>query len=491
MATQIQVPVIGKKIKPPSRWVLGIMAAGVFVAGTVATNTFVSQRARNEDITQLTVPVEAKNVTLRITASGRVSPVQSVNISPKNGGILAELFVEQGDKVQQGQIIAKMNSADIQARVQQARANLAAAKAQLDQAREGSRPQEIAQARARLAQAEAQLAQSRAGNRPQEIAQAQAQVDAAQAKANYTTEQVRRYRYLVDQGAEKRQLLDQAVSDDNAAQASLREAQKRLSLLQSGSRAEEITQRQAAVAEARAALQLSESGSRPTEIAQRQATVAEAQARLQAELVNLEDSIIRAPFSGIITQKYANIGAYVAPTTSASTSASATSSSIVALVRGLEILANVPEADIGRIRTGQKVEITSDAYPDQVFKGRVRLVAPEAVKEEGVTLFQIRVQIDTGVDKLRSGLNVDLTFLGDEVPNALMVPTVAIVTEKGNTGVLVPDAKNQPQFRAVTIGSQIKDQTQIIEGVKQGERIFLNPPKEYQIQKQRERQNQQ
>lgn len=490
MATQIQIPLLGTKIKSPSRWVLGLMAAGVFVAGTVATNTFITQRGRNEDISQLTVPVEAKNVTLRITASGRVTPVQSVNVSPKNGGILAQLFVEQGDKVQQGQIIGKMNSADIQARIQQARANVAQAKAQLDQARAGSRPQEIAQSRARLASADAQLAEARAGNRPQEIAQAQAQVDAASSRASYTAEQVRRYRYLVDQGAEKRQLLDQAISDDNTAKASLREAQKRLSLSQSGSRSEDIAQRQAAVAEARAALQLTESGSRPEEIAQRSAAVAEAQARLQSELVNLEDSIIRAPFAGIVTQKYANVGAYVAPTTSASASASATSSSIVALVRGLEVLASVPEADIGRIKVGQQVEITSDAYPDQVYKGRVRLIAPEAVKEEGVTLFQIRVQIETGEDKLRSGLNVDLTFLGDDVPNALIVPTVAIVTEKGNTGVLVPDNKNKPQFRPVVVGSQIKNQTQIIEGVKQGDRIFLNPPKEYQMQKLMEKQNQ-
>ncbi|RUT08769.1 RND transporter [Dulcicalothrix desertica PCC 7102] len=480
----MRLPFFGKKIKSPSRWVLGLTTTGAFVAATFATSTFIIQRGRNEDISQLTVPVEAKNVTLRITASGRVTPVQSVNVSPKNGGILAQLLVEQGDKVQLGQIIAKMNSADIQARIQQVRANLAQAKAQLDQAKAGSRPQEIAQARAKLALQEAQLAEARAGNRPQEIAQAQAQVDAASSRANYTAQQVRRYQYLVGQGAERRQLLDQAVSDGNAAKASLREAQKRLSLSQSGSRSEDIAQRIAAVAEVRAALQLAQSGSRPEEIAQRIAAVAEAQARLQAELVNLEDSIIRAPFAGIVAQKYANVGAYVAPTTSASVSASATSSSIVALVQGLEVLGSLPEADIGRIRAGQQVEITSDAYPDQVFQGRVRLIAPEAVKEEGVTLFQIRVQIETGEDKLRSGLNVDLTFLGDDVPNALMIPTVAIVTERGNTGVLVPDNKNQPQFRPVVVGSQIKNQTQILEGVKQGERIFLNPPKEYQMQKQ-------
>lgn len=269
----------------------------------------------------------------------------------------------------------------------------------------------------------------------------------------------------------------------------MREAEKRLALQQSGTRSEEISRREAAVSEARASLQLLESGTRTEEIAQRRAAVAASQAQIKIEQVNLDNTIIRAPLTGVVTQKYANIGAYVTPTTSASSSASATSSSIVAVARGLEVLASIPEADIGRIKQGQQVEITSDAYPDQVFKGHVRLIAPEAVKEEGVTLFQVKVTIDTGIDKLRSGLNVDMTFLGDKVQGALLVPTVAIVTEKGETGVLVPDEKNQPKFRSVTVGAQVQDQTQILEGVKQGDRVFLNPPPNYKIQKMQQQQN--
>ncbi len=170
-------------------------------------------------------------------------------------------------------------------------------------------------------------------------------------------------------------------------------------------------------------------------------------------------------------------------------SASATSSSIVAVAQGLEVLAQVPETDIGRIKPGQQVEIVADAYPDQVFKGRVRLIAPEAVVEQGVTSFQVRVTLETGTDKLRSGLNVDLTFLGDRVNDALVLPTVAIVTEKGQTGVLVPDENNKPEFRQVTVGAQIQDQTQILEGVKSGDRIFVNPPKDYKIEKAKEQSN--
>jgi len=488
MITYIEIPVIGK-VKHPLRWVIGLIAAGSLVVGTTTAYNFVNRGISKEDITQLTLPVAAKNVTLRITASGKVVPVQSVNISPKNPGVLAQLYVEQGDRIQQGQILARMDSANIDAQIRQYRANLMQSQAQLAEALAGSRPQEIAQAKARLAQAQAQLAAARAGNRPQEISQAQAQVDAAQARADYTTEQVKRYQYLYQQGAEKRQLLDQAISEDKSAKAALEEARKRLSLVQSGTRSEEIDQRQAAVTESRAALVLLEDGTRPEEIAQRQAAVASAEAQLKGVQVQLEDTIIRAPFSGIVTQKYANVGSFVTPTTSASTSASATSSSIVAVARGLEVLAQVPEADLGRIKQGQQVEIVADAYPDQIFKGHVRLIAPEAVVEQGVTSFQVRIALDTGIDKLRSGLNVDLTFLGDRVNNALVLPTVTIVTEKGKTGVLIPDGKNKPQFREVTVGAQIQDQTQILEGVKEGDRVFINPPKDYKIEKAKEQNN--
>lgn len=273
MITQIEIPVIGK-VKYPLRWLMGLIAAGSLVVGTTtATYNLINGKTSKQDITRLTVPVEAKNITLRITASGKVEPVQSVNVSPKNPGQLAQLYVEQGDRVEQGQVLARMDVGDIQAQILQYRANLAQAQAQLDQARAGSRPQEIDQARARLAQAEAQLDQARAGNRAQEIAQAQAQVNSAQAQVTLTQSRVNRYRELTQQGATSQDQLEQYISEDQRAKASLEEAQKRLSLLESGSRNEEITAREAAVTEARAALVLLQNGSRPEEIAQRQAAV--------------------------------------------------------------------------------------------------------------------------------------------------------------------------------------------------------------------------
>ncbi len=476
MTTHIQLPLIGK-VKNPSSWVIGLMTAGVLVIGST-TYLLVNRATPKSDIAELIVPVESQNLTLRITANGTVKPIQSVNLSPKTSGRLLDLLVEQGDKVEQGQIIARMDNTDVQAQLSQARARLAQSQAELDEARAGSRVEEVGQARARLAQAKAELDEARAGTRPEEIAQAKAQVDVAKSRVNLTSSRVQRNRDLYKQGAIAQDTLDEVLADDNSAKASLREAQRRLAQLQNGSRSEEIARRQAAFAEAQQALRQLENGTRPEQIAQREAAVAAAAGQLEAVQVQLADTIIRAPFSGVVTQKYATEGAFVTPTTSASSTASATSSSIVAIARGIEIIAQVPEVDIGQIKQGQQVEIMADAYPDQVFKGRVRLISPEAVIEQNVTSFQVRVSIDTGKNELRSGMNVDVTFLGEALKDARIVPTVAIVTEKGKTGVLVPDQNNKPQFRPVTIGSSVEDKTQILSGLKVGDRVFIDLPKD-------------
>ncbi|MEH1835829.1 MAG: biotin/lipoyl-binding protein [Nostoc sp.] len=130
------------------------------VVSTTTIYIFVMRETSQEDIAQLTVPIQVKSITIQITSSGKVQPIRNVNISPKNVGILTRLYVEQGNKVKAGQILACMDNADIQVEVDQARAD--------------------------WEQAQAKLAEARAGNRPQEIAKAQAQVDSAKAKAVYT-----------------------------------------------------------------------------------------------------------------------------------------------------------------------------------------------------------------------------------------------------------------------------------------------------------------
>ena len=74
-------------------------------------------------------------------------------------------------------------------------------------------------------------------------------------------------------------------------------------------------------------------------------------------------------------------------------------------------------------------------------------------------------------------MNVEVTFLGQPRSNALVVPTVAIVTEEGKTGVMIPDENGQPQFQSVIIGTSVNDKTEILSGLTMSDRVFIDLPK--------------
>ncbi|MBD0334760.1 MAG: efflux RND transporter periplasmic adaptor subunit [Cyanobacteria bacterium Co-bin13] len=433
----MKFPLIGK-VRRPLPWLLGLAAAGLVVTGT-GTALVLRSRPPEYDVAALTVPVAEEALTVRITASGNVQPVQTVNLSPKTSGILEELYVEQGESVTAGQLIARMNNEDIRAQLRQNQAAVAEAEAQLQEVLRGSRTGEVGQAQAAVNAAEAQVRD-------------------AEARLSLAQDQLSRNQQLFERGAISETELENARRESRSAQAGYEQAQARV---------EELQQR----------LQDVGRTPEPEAVAQAQARLERARAQVQAAQVTLDDTLIRAPFDGVITQRFATQGAFVTPTTSASDATSATSTAIVALARDLEILAEVPEADISQIQAGQRVEIRADAFPEQVFQGQVRLIAPEAIERQSVTLFQVRVELLSGKDVLRSNMNVNVAFIGDQLENALVVPTVAVVTQAGTTGVLVPGGnRNEIRFQAVTLGPQVGDQIQVLDGLQPGERVFVDLP---------------
>jgi len=207
-----------------------------------------------------------------------------------------------------------------------------------------------------------------------------------------------------------------------------------------------------------------------------QAALVAAQERIQQRSVESDDLLIRAPFDGVITQRFAEPGAFVTPTTTASATAGATSSSIVELSQGLEVAAKVPESDIGRIRVGQSASVRVDAFPDQRFEARVREIAPRAVKTDNVTSFEVELDLIGPAPDLRIGMTVDVNFQTGRTNASTLVPTVAIVTEEGKPGVLMVGEQDQPRFQAVELGASSGSQTAIINGVKPGTKVFIDLP---------------
>ena len=424
------------------------------------------------DLSSLTVPVKQEDLNVEIAASGRIEPIKSVNVSPKEPARLVKLLVEQGDRVTAGQTLAIMENKELanqisrsQAELRQNQATLAQNKAQINA--------EIGRAEARLRQAEARLSQIQ--NRiPKDIEQTQSQINAAQSRLKLVEERLKRNEYLLKQGAITQDAFDEISNDYQNARSSINELRQKLEQLKTTG-GSEVEQLKAEIKEANIDLQQKQATA-PDEIAALKASLEQAEVSVKQSEIQYNDSIVTAPFDGIVTQRYAVEGSFVAPSTSGSSTASASATSILALAQGLEVVAKVAELDIGQLQPGQKVKIVADAYPEREFIGKIKRIAPEAIIEENVTSFEVRVELLTGRDVLRSKMNVDVTFIGKELTDSLVVPTVAIFTQDGEQGVMIPDANNKPQFTPVKVGLYLGDKTQIIEGVEPEQKVFVDIP---------------
>ncbi|MDJ0590223.1 MAG: efflux RND transporter periplasmic adaptor subunit [Pleurocapsa sp. MO_226.B13] len=417
---------IAKPKKKRFPWAIPIIII-LMLAGT-GRYLFSRRQDSQPNLESLTVPAQTQTLKVVTEASGTIEPIDSVNISPKTTGRLTALYVEQGDEVKAGQLLAKMDSANLKA--------------------------ELAQAQAELAQAEAEYARVVNGNRSEAIARAKSQVRSAQAQADLAAKKLEKNRFLARQGAIAQLTLDEYISEEQTARANLIEAREQLQEL--------------------------ETGSRPEDIEQYQARVRAAQAKVALAQTRLDDTEIRAPFDGIVSQKYAVVGSIVTPDVSASATSSATSSSILSIASQLEVNVNVSEASIAQIELDRTVEIVADAYPNQTFKGRVKQIAPEAVVENNVTSFEVKVELISGQTELRSGMNVDALFIGKTIENALTIPTVAITTSQGEIGVMVASETGEAEFQPVTVGLSQDGQTQIIQGLERGDLVFIDAPPEKQ-----------
>lgn len=412
----------------PKRFPFGWMLLGLLLAGLGGSGLLIQrqlQQQRAERLERLTVPVQVVDLTQRLRVSGQVQPLRQVNVSPRESGRLAELLVDQGDEVVAGQLLARMDYGDLASGIRQAQA--------------------------RIQELQARLAEQQAGERPQVIAAAQARVDAARSQVDLAQRELERIQALVQAGVVARSELDQRSARLEQAQADLRAAQQELERLQLGSRPETLQQIQAQIAQAQA------------ELAQRQSRLA--------------DTEVRAPFSGVVVQRFAEVGSFVAPTTAASDATAASSSSILALAQGIEVRAEVPEAQIAQVRVGQPVEIRSLAYPDRVVQGRVKRIATATVVVREVTVFRVFVEPEPGADFLRTGMTVSVDFIGDPQPQALTVPSVAILREESQEGVLLLDPQSrQPVYRRVETGITQGGVTQILSGLQAGDRVFTALP---------------
>ena len=223
-----------------------------------------------------------------------------------------------------------------------------------------------------------------------------------------------------------------------------------------------VTTASNALASAGDTLALKQAGATEQEIAAQKAQVQQAQANLQSTKVQLDKTVLSAPFAGIVTKQNAKVGQIVsAQTPMASLLADA----------GYEIEANVPEVDIGKITKNNAVHITFDAFPQEKFEGNITLIDPAETVVDGVANYKITVIAPKAQGRLKGGLTANLSIETVHKENVLILPQFAII--ENDQGTFVRKAGAVSADIPVRIGIRSQDgRVEVISGVQEGEEVL-------------------
>lgn len=341
-----------------------------------------------------------------VSISGNVE-VTDAEVAFRIPGRVSERLVDEGDRVRQGQVLARLESRDLEQGISMVKAEIDAAQAQLDELEAGSRPEEVAQAAAAADKAAASLADLLAGARPGEIASAEAAVAAAQAEADRTSADFVRVDGLFARGVLARKDLDAARAAKDMAAARLADARERLGVIREGARKDQVDAARNASKEAMERYRLVKRGPREEVIRSARARLNQAKERLALNQTSLSYATIVSPLDGFVLSKSVEAGEFVSPGTPVVT---------VGDLTHPWIRAYVGESDLGRIRLGQKVEVRCDGWPGRVFVGKVTFIAQDAeftpktvqTKEERTRLvYRVKIAMENPDYALKPGMPVD------------------------------------------------------------------------------------
>lgn len=361
-----------------------------------------------------------------LTAGGYVIPRNKIEVSSKIIGRIEEIFVDRGSQVKQGDVLLRIEDADLQAQVRQAEATLNAARAR--------------------------LAELRTGSRPEEIAASQAAVNSAEATAKNAAADLARVQSLGTDEVISRQAIDEFKMKFDVAQAGLESARKNFELVRKGPRQETID---AAAAQ-----------------------VSQAEANVEYVKTQLNYSVIRAPISGTVLEKLAKKGELVSFQNFGGTRGAKTSLVSMADLTDLQVEIDVNESDVAKVHLKQACEIRLDSAPGVVLKGEVDEIAPEADRQKATV--QIKVRISAPPAGIHPEVNARVTFLESGRPAASDAPRVyvprAALTGTGESMTVYVIEGGLAQMKAVKVGDESPKGVQVLEGLTGSEELVLEPP---------------
>lgn len=345
-----------------------------------------------------------------ISVSGNIE-ITDAEMSFKLPGLVIDRKVSEGERVSKGQIIALLDTSELVREVALRRGEVEAARAALAELEAGSRHQELAQARATMEKAQARLDELQAGSRKQEIAAAEATVRRWEAERSRLAADYERDTYLFKKGVVSAQKLDTSRTAFQSAKQRLEEAREKLALLREGPRKEQIEQARQQLRGAEQQYSLVREGPRQETIQQAAARLLQAKELLALAETRLDYATLTSSMDGIVLSENIEAGEHVAAGTPIVT---------VGNLRAVWLRAYVDETDLGRVKLGQTVEVTTDTFPEKVFRGKVTFISSEAEftpknvqteKERVKLVYRIKVSIDNPEMELKPGMPADARIL--------------------------------------------------------------------------------
>jgi RND family efflux transporter MFP subunit len=327
-----------------------------------------------------------------LDASGYVTARRQATVSAKITGKVTELLIEEGMRVKEGDVLARLDDTE-------ARAQLALTKAQQTATRA-----QLAEIRAQLAQAERDLT---------------------------------RQQGLADRQLVSAQALEAALTQRNMLKARLASLEEQV------------------------------------RVAQESVVVAQ---------VQLDNTVVRAPFNGVVIAKAAQPGEMISPM-SAGGSFTRTGIGTIVDMDSLEIQVDVNEAFINRVKPGQPVEAMLNAYPDWKIPGAVIAIIPTADRSKATV--KVRIAIKLKDPRIVPDMGVRVAFLETQherpaqLTSGVLVPAEAVRAD-GSTGVVFVYAHGKVERRSVTLGETRGGHRQVLSGLRDGERVVLSPQESLQ-----------
>ncbi len=402
-------------------FVLG--TAFVLVVGFIAlSNVFRSEASVPEE---RLAEIKRGNLALSVVATGSIEPVTMVELKSKSSGLVQDIYVEEGDLVQEGQILIELDKELLRAELRETEANRLAVVAR---------------------QQEAESNHISTVSMKQKLG---LDVKNLEDKVAFHQKQANRYENL-----SREKLIPH--SELEIRERELQEAAFALEALKS-----ELLMQDSRIDGAEKA------------VARVVAEVSQAQAVLDRATENLRNSTIRSPLTGTVLKRHVEVGDAVSSILQLGSQATL----LMTLGDMAEVFfeGRVDETDIGKIFVGQQARVKVDAFRDRPFPGKVLRIAPLGEEEDNVIGFEVRVSITDLEQILRAQMSANAEIIVEEKEDVLLIPENAVIYGKDrNTAAEVYDPTVESLKRRVTIEIGISDgtTTELVSGLSEGETVI-------------------